>query len=118
MDVQHKIIQSKAAGTTLENTLLISPVGDIDMHESPKLRDILLFEIKKKPQAIIVDFAQVEFIDSSGIATLVEALREAKNVGASLFLCGMSEKILDVFELARLDKVFDISGTLKELTGE
>ena len=114
MEVQHKIIQTPAAG----NTLLIHPLGDIDMHESPKLRAVVLTEMKKKPKAVIVDLSQVGFIDSSGIATLVETLKEAKTIGASLSLCGMSEKILDVFELARLDKVFKIAGTLKELTGE
>lgn len=97
---------------------MISPAGDIDMHESPKLRAVVLLEIKKKPKAVIVDLSQVGFIDSSGIATLVEALKESKNIGATLSLCGMSEKILDVFELARLDKVFKIAGTLKEITGE
>ncbi|MEO7162881.1 MAG: STAS domain-containing protein [Bdellovibrionia bacterium] len=113
MNVQHKIIQTKAAGPTL----VISPVGDIDMHESPKLRTVVLSEIKKKPKAVVVDLSQVGFIDSSGIATLVEALKEAKNIGAPFTLCGMSEKIMDVFELARLDKVFKIAGTLKEITG-
>ena len=114
MNVHHKIIQTKTAGSTL----VISPVGDIDMHESPKLRAIVLSEMKKKPKALIVDLSQVEFIDSSGIATLVEALKASKKIGASLSLCGMSEKILDVFELARLDKVFKIVGSIKEITGE
>ena len=114
MNVEHKIIQTKVAGAFL----LIRPLGDVDMHESPKLRTVVLAEIKKKPKAVIVDLTQVGFIDSSGIATLVEALKESKNVGASLSLCGLSEKILDVFELARLDKVFKIVGTLKEITGE
>ncbi len=100
------------------DVLVISPVGDVDMHESPKLRTLILSEMKKKPKAVVFDLAQVAFIDSSGIATLVEALKEAKNIGASLSLCGMSAKILDVFELARLDKVFKIVPDLTKITGD
>jgi len=114
MEIQHKLIQTKAVG----GTLVLHPIGDIDMHESPKLRAVVLAEMKKKPQAVIVDLSRVGFIDSSGIATLVETLKEAKKIGAGLSLCGMSAKILDVFELARLDKVFKIARSLEELTGE
>ena len=104
------------------DTQIILPTGDLDMHESPKLRATLLSEIAKKPSGLIVDFSEVNFIDSSGVATLVEAMRAIKDVKSNLVLCQMNQKILDVFQLARLDKIFNIVQTraeaLKNALGE
>ena len=84
------------------------------MHESPKLRKALIAEIAKTPSVVIVDLADVSFIDSSGVATLVEAMKLAKAGGARLVLCGMRPNVLDVFALARLDKVFVLAASRTE----
>ena len=91
---------------------VISPEGEVDMHESPKLRAALAAETAKKPSLIIVDLGRVTFIDSSGVATLVEGLKRAKP--AVLALCGMNAAVKDVFELSRLDKVFTIYPSRQE----
>lgn len=118
MEVESKKTTVQLDGKSTANAAVISPKGDIDMHESPKLRTAILAEAAKKPAAVIIDLTGVGFIDSSGVATLVEGLKATKAAGASLILCGMSPKVLDVFELARLDKVFKIVPDLKTLTGE
>lgn len=109
-----QISQETVAHPRYGSVAVISPSGDIDMHESPKLRTVLLDEIAKKPGAVVIDLVRVNFIDSSGVATLVEGLKGTKGNGAAMILCGMSEKVRDVFELARLDKVFTIMGSRAE----
>lgn len=99
---------------TLGAAAVVAPSGSVDMHESPKLRAALLFEIAKKPAVVVVDLSAVSFIDSSGVATLVEALKATRAAGSALVLCGMNAKVKDVFELARLEKVFRIVPTRQD----
>jgi anti-sigma B factor antagonist len=114
MKVEHQNLSTEKAGTVT----LVTPTGDIDMHESPKLRKVVLEAIAKKPTTVLIDLAKVGFIDSSGVATLVEALKTSKSGGIQLILCGMSTKVLDVFELSRLDKIFKIVPTTKDVLGK
>lgn len=102
---------------TVDKAVVVSPEGEVDMHESPKLRTLLLAEIAKKPSRVVVDLAKVTFMDSSGVATMVEALKKAKATGLPLLLCGMTENVKDVFELSRLDKVFTILAGRAEALG-
>lgn len=106
-------VETAKSPNAVEVPILV-PVGDIDMHESPKLRSVMLAEIAKKPKALIVDLASVHFIDSSGVATFIEGMKGMNQLKAPLILCSMSEKIRDVFELARLDKFFTIKASRAE----
>lgn len=112
-----KVEQQSVNSKTLGKVAVVSPSGDIDMHESPKLRKVVLDAIAQKPATVLIDLSQVGFIDSSGVATLVEALKTSKSGGVSLILCGMSSKVMDVFELSRLDKIFKIIPNAKDLLG-
>ena len=82
--------------------------GDVDMHSSPEARQVFLSLIQAKASKIVVDLSQVTYIDSSGLATLVECVQGLNRYDGSLRLAGVNEKIRDVFLLARLDRVFDI----------
>ena len=79
--------------------------GEVDLESSPAAREILLkcFENTGK---VIVDLSEVTYIDSSGVASLVEALQAAKKNGSQFALAACSEPTRRVLELARLDKVF------------
>lgn len=113
MQVTQEILESGPKG----RSAVISPEGEVDMHESPRLRAALLEAIEARPALVVVDFAKVTFIDSSGVATLVEAMKLAKAAGLPLVLCCMNEKIMDVFALARLDKFFRLADTRLEAMG-
>ena len=63
---------------------------------------------------VLVDLSKVNYIDSSGIASLVESLQTARKGGNILLLVSVSEAALRVLELARLDKVFTICGSIDE----
>ncbi len=91
-----------------ERTSIIRIKGDVDLYSSPKVRSQIVSLITKKNNNLLVDLSQVTYMDSSGVATLVEALQIINRVGGKLKLFSLGQAIKDVFELSRLDKVFDI----------
>ena len=97
-------------------TLVVALAGEIDLEHSPKAREVLL-ECVGRSRPILVDLSGVEYIDSSGGASLVEALQQAKARGQSLALASVSASALRVLELARLDKVFTIHASVAEGLG-
>jgi anti-sigma B factor antagonist len=87
--------------------------GDVDLESSREARKILL-EAAGRKKALLVDLAGVTYIDSSGVASLVEALQTTKKNGQHLALVAASEAALRVLKLARLDKIFTIHATREE----
>lgn len=87
---------------------VVLPSGEIDLNASPILRQELKRVQTARPQRLIVDLSGVPYMDSSGVATLVEAMQIARKNSTRLVLCGMQEKVLSIFEIARLDTVFTI----------
>lgn len=96
-----------------ETAIVVSFEGDVDLDHSREVRDILL-DCVGRGKVVLVDLAEVSYIDSSGIASLVEALQMAKKKDCSLILVSVSEACLRVLKLARLDTVFSISENLEE----
>lgn len=90
------------------NATVLRVSGEIDMSNSPRVREVLIGLTKKKAPAIVVDLGSVSYMDSSGIATLVEGLQESMGYGGMFRLAALSPKVRQVFELARLDDVFEI----------
>ena len=87
--------------------------GDIDLQTSPDARAQILALLSGGRQ-VLVNMAAVEYIDSSGIASLVEALQFARNHDLVFALADISEASRQVFELARLDKVFTVYNTVED----
>ncbi|CCK79884.1 STAS domain-containing protein [Desulfobacula toluolica] len=82
--------------------------GEIDMFTSPGLRNKLLPYFKEKIKGIIVDLSGVLFMDSSGIATLVEGLQWSKKNNKDFILTGLGKNVLNSLSLTKLDNVFNI----------
>ena len=95
-----------AAGVS---TVVLS--GEIDLERSPLARKTLL-EALKKGQPVVVDMAAVSYIDSSGVASLVEAYQKARGSKQDFALARVSGTVMKVLSLARLDKVFPIRSTV------
>jgi len=93
--------------------LIVSFIGDVDLQTSPEARNVLL-ECVAKGRSILVDLSKVGYIDSSGVASLVESFQKAKKSGQNLVLVSVSDGALRVLKLARLDKVFTICDTLED----
>ena len=96
-----------------DNLLVIRPEGDIDLASSPGLRAQLRELISSASGRIVVDLEDVPYMDSSGVATLVELLQSCRRDQLELVLCRLGERVLSVFQIARLDGVFTISESLE-----
>jgi anti-sigma B factor antagonist len=83
--------------------------GDIDLYNSPEVRKIILEELKEKRTArLVVNLTNVRYIDSSGVASLVEGLKVSKTMGSRFMLYGLSPAAREVLELSRLIRVFEV----------
>lgn len=85
---------------------VLSLEGEIDLHESPRVREELSAAIERKPRQMLVDLSGLTYIDSSGIAVLIEALQRMQSYGGKLLLCGVRDNVKQMFEIARLDTIF------------
>jgi anti-sigma B factor antagonist len=99
-----------------QETMIVSFRGEVDLEHSPKAREVLLDCVAKK-QAVLVDLSEVSYIDSSGVASLVEAFQNSKKAGSTFALVSVNPAALRVLELARLDKVFTIHDTVADGLG-
>jgi anti-sigma B factor antagonist len=103
-------IKQRTAG----DGVIVGLSGEVDMSTSPDARRAFLDLVEKKTKKILVDLSQVTYIDSSGLATLVECFQNTRRYGGQLRLFGLNDNIKDVFSLARLDTIFDIRKSEEE----
>ncbi|MCK4938836.1 MAG: STAS domain-containing protein [Rhodospirillaceae bacterium] len=87
--------------------------GEVDLQTSPKLRDELLECISNK-KPLVVEMSGVGYIDSSGVASLVEAFQTARSKNLEFSLAALGDAPMRVLKLARLDGVFIIHETLED----
>ncbi len=88
--------------------------GEIDLYSSPVLREEMMALINKKIASLFVDLNKVSYIDSSGIATFVETLKHMMSYGGRLKLIGLLESVKEIFRFSKLDRVFEIYGSLED----
>ena len=96
-----------------DGATVVSFKGDVDLESSPMARKILLDQVDQTP-VLLVDMSEVGYIDSSGIASLVESFQTGRAKGKRFALVNVSEPALRVLQLARLDKVFEIHATVED----
>ncbi len=82
--------------------------GEIDLHVSPTISESLRALVAKKPKKLVVDLSKVTYIDSSGLAVLIEGMQNVGNYGGAFSLVGLQESVRPIFHIARLDQVFRI----------
>jgi len=87
---------------------LVRAKGDVDLYSSPQLRETLLKAIGTGNGAIGIDLSEVSYMDSSGVATLVEGLKGAGAKSREFALIAPSNSVMKVLQLSRLDTVFAI----------
>lgn len=92
-----------------EQTTIFDVSGDIDFANSHEVRQSVLREIQERPAGrVVVNLSQVRYIDSSGVASLVEALKASRDRGSRFILIGLSTAVREVLQLSRLIKVFEV----------
>jgi anti-sigma B factor antagonist len=87
--------------------ILVSLSGEVDLFNSPHAREVILGCLEND-RNLLISLADVKYIDSSGIASLVEGFQTAKNKSLKFGLVHVSEAALNVLKLAHLDKVFPL----------
>jgi anti-sigma B factor antagonist len=92
-------------------TGILTLEGEIDLHRSPEIKETLRPLIEQKVPRIFIDMSAVNYIDSSGLAIFIEALQRVMSYGGKFGLFGLRESVRSIFEIARLDQVFQISPT-------
>jgi anti-sigma B factor antagonist len=88
--------------------------GEVDLACSPELRDILHAHADARRAALLLDFAGVSYVDSSGLATLVEYVKLAQDFGGKFALAAVTERVRTILDLVRLSEVFPIYATTAE----
>ncbi|MDQ7780820.1 MAG: STAS domain-containing protein, partial [Planctomycetota bacterium] len=107
--IEMEVVHEKCGGTCV-----VRIVGDIGVENSPQLRKKLRALAAEKAGRMAIDLGQVNYMDSSGIATLVECLKNVTGHGGKLCLFNINTTIKDVLEITRLSNLFDIRQTREE----
>ena len=91
--------------------IVLAVEGSVDIYTSPELRGELKVALDGQVPRLVVDLEGVNFVDSSGLATLIEALQRITGYSGQMVLCNLSTTVRGVFELANLDSIFQIAGS-------
>lgn len=88
--------------------------GQIDLNVSAKVADSLAQLIKDKPARLVVDLSGVNYIDSSGLAVLINGMRDMEDFGGIFILAGVRDEVRPILETARLENFFLIFPSVDE----
>ncbi len=97
-----------------KTTVIVAAAGEIDLHRSAAFQEALLEPLNHRPRRMIVDMAGVSYMDSSGVASLVKLLSRVRRDKVDLRLAGLTPRVRSVFEITRLDTVFDLYPDVQE----
>ncbi|KAF0113814.1 MAG: anti-anti-sigma regulatory factor [Rhodospirillaceae bacterium] len=107
----------KVTVTERGGVIVVMPAGEVDLQTSPEVRRLLLDHLAQG-RNLVVDLSGVSYIDSSGVASLVEGYQVARKGGRRFVLAQVGPAVLRVLQLARLDRVFTILSTVDEGVAE
>jgi len=85
--------------------------GDIDINSSPEMREAFENIANAKTMKVVINLNEVSYVDSSGLATLVEMLKKTRSYGGKMRLASLAPKVKSLFEITKLEKLFDIFDT-------
>jgi anti-sigma B factor antagonist len=92
--------------------------GRLNIESSPDLRDHLLAILRRPspPETIAIDLSAVSYVDTSGIATLIEALKIARITGVAMHLRGLQGRLLHLFQATGISSLFDAGGPTNKVS--
>jgi anti-sigma B factor antagonist len=105
-------VSSRASG----GARIVDVAGDVDMKGSPMLRKAL-FDALKETGKVALNLSAIRYIDSSGIAVLLETVRESQRLKKQFVLFGMSPAVRDVFKLTHVIRIFQVAETEEQALG-
>lgn len=93
---------------SLGNVSILEPSGSFDAYNAPAIRQWFEKAITHQPVCIIINLKEVSFMDSTGLSILVQALKRTREWQGDVRLCCLQQPVRIIFELTRLDRVFEI----------
>lgn len=97
------------AARTEGDAVVVAVRGEIDLQNSPELRTELIdLLMKHAPKRLVINLAQVPYMDSSAIAVLVELLQKTRKTGGKIYLTNLQPRVKGLLEIARLGSIFSI----------
>jgi anti-sigma B factor antagonist len=105
-------IQVTASGDA--DCRILKITGEVNLRTSPDLHARMLAEVQPRPKRLIIDLADVPYMDSSGVGTLVDVKRRVDRYEGHLILAGLQKRVLGVFEITQLHQFFRIATNLDE----
>jgi anti-sigma B factor antagonist len=97
-----------------EGIVIFALSGAIDLHYTPTLRSLFRSKLNERCRALVVDLSAVDFIDSTGLATLIEYHRDAGEDGGVFCLAGINPNLKAVFDVVQFEKVVSIFSSVAE----
>ena len=91
---------------TTDGVLILELIGEIDLQHSPEMRRLLQARAAQRIPALLLDFTGVQYIDSSGLATLIEYYQTTQAFAGRIAVAGLTPRVRSIFELVRLNEVF------------
>jgi len=101
---------------SFEKVKILALEGRFDNYTAPQIRDLILSVAKSDAAQLVVDLKGVTFVDSTALATLVQAMKWCRQQGGDLRLCNLRPEVRMIFELTRLDKAFEIFPARRQAT--
>lgn len=93
---------------------VLTPKGDFDMAAADDMKRRLTELIDRGQSRLVMDLAQVPYIDSSGLGALVAAMKHARSAGGDIKLCALTPDVRAIFDMTRLIKVMEVHGSRQE----
>jgi anti-sigma B factor antagonist len=93
---------------------IMHPVGDLDARVAPTVRRELGAVVDERPDRLVIDLSEVPYMDSAGLATLIEVFVSARAVGCRMSLRGLQARVRAVVEITRMDLVFPIDSIAED----
>ena len=88
--------------------------GEIDLHYAPVLRSLFRTKLRAGTPALVLDLSKVDYIDSTGLAAIIEYFRDAAKHGDLLCLVGLNQSLKSIFKIVQLDKAIPMFETVPD----
>lgn len=92
----------------INDITLVSLIGELNMDNTNRVREAFKKILQEKKVKVLIDFHKVPFVDSSGIALLLEIVQNFAKANGRMCLCHVNKKIISVFEITKVHKMFNI----------
>lgn len=104
--------------TPNETTCILAIEGEVDVYTSPQLKQDIIQYAEQGVKHLIINLAQVEYLDSTGLGVLIGGLKRMRENNGNMALVGPGMRISRIFEITGLDKIFDIYATEEEASAK